>query len=121
MLIERIRAEGMVVTDLSGDELAKSHLRYLVGGRSGVANERLYMFSFPERPGALERFLKALRPRFTISLFHYRNYGGDIAKVLAGISCPEEDSGELAQFLKDVDYPFEECTSSEVFKTFLRS
>ncbi|KID78876.1 Threonine dehydratase [Metarhizium brunneum] len=121
MLIERIRAEDMVVTDLSGDELAKSHLRYLVGGRSGVANERLYMFSFPERPGALERFLKALRPRFTISLFHYRNYGGDIAKVLAGISCPEEDSGELAQFLKDVDYPFEECTNSEVFKTFLRS
>ncbi|KAG6033269.1 hypothetical protein E4U41_006952 [Claviceps citrina] len=121
MLLERIRHEEMSVTDLSGNELAKSHLRYLVGGRSAVANEKLYMFSFPERPGALERFLKTLRPRFTISLFHYRNYGGDIAKVLAGISCPEEDSGELAQFLKDVDYPFTECTDSDIFKTFLRT
>ncbi|KAG5977137.1 hypothetical protein E4U55_007029 [Claviceps digitariae] len=121
MLLERIRHEDMTVTDLSGDELAKSHLRYLVGGRSTVPNEQLYMFSFPERPGALERFLKTLRPRFTISLFHYRNYGGDIAKVLAGISCPEQDSGELAQFLKDVDYPFKECTNSDVFQTFLRA
>ena len=121
MLTERIRNEGMTVTDLSHNELAKSHLRYLVGGRSAVANEKLFMFSFPERPGALERFLKTLRPRFTISLFHYRNYGGDIAKVLAGISCPDQESGELSQFLKDVDYPFEECTNSEVFKTFLRS
>ncbi|KAG5952281.1 hypothetical protein E4U53_001223 [Claviceps sorghi] len=120
-LLERIRHEDMTVTDLSGDELAKSHLRYLVGGRSTVENERLYMFSFPERPGALERFLKTVRPRFTISLFHYRNYGGDIAKVLAGISCPEEDSGELAQFLRDLDYPFSECTNSNVFQTFLRA
>ncbi|KAG6010031.1 hypothetical protein E4U21_000473 [Claviceps maximensis] len=121
MLLERIRQEDMVVTDLSGDELAKSHLRYLVGGRSTVANEQLYMFSFPERPGALERFLKRLRPRFTISLFHYRNYGGDIAKVLAGISCEEQDSGELSQFLQEVGYPFTECTNSNVFQTFLRA
>ncbi|KAG5922291.1 hypothetical protein E4U42_005511 [Claviceps africana] len=120
-LLERIRHQDMTVTDLSGDELAKSHLRYLVGGRSTIENERLYMFSFPERPGALERFLKTLRPRFTISLFHYRNYGGDIGKVLAGISCPEEYSGELAQFLIDLDYPFSECTNSNVFQTFLRA
>ena len=120
-LTQRIANEGMAVTDLSGDELAKSHLRYLVGGRSDVPNEKLYMFSFPERPGALEKFLTMLRPRFTISLFHYRNYGGDVAKVLAGISCPDEESSELTDFLRDLDYPFEECTNSAVFKTFLRT
>lgn len=120
-LVDRIRAEGMSVADLSGDELAKSHLRYLVGGRSDVANERLYRFSFPERPGALEKFLMALRPRFNISLFHYRNYGGNVGKVLAGISCPEDEAGELARFLDEVGYPFEECTESDMFKTFLRS
>ncbi|KJZ76139.1 Threonine dehydratase [Hirsutella minnesotensis 3608] len=120
-LLERIRSEGMSVTDLSGDELAKSHVRYLVGGRPDVPNEKLYMFSFPERPGALEKFLMTLRPKFNISLFHYRNYGGDIAKVLAGISCPEDETGELSQFLSDVGYPFEECTDSEVFKMFLQS
>ncbi|KAG6064180.1 hypothetical protein E4U32_000470 [Claviceps aff. humidiphila group G2b] len=121
MLLERLRSEDMDVTDLSGDELAKSHLRYLVGGRSNVANEQVFMFSFPERPGALERFLKTLRPRFTITLFHYRNYGGDIAKVLAGISCPEQDSGELAQFLHDLDYPFTDCTDSGLYHKFLRA
>lgn len=120
-LLERIQYEGMDVKDLSGDELAKSHVRYLVGGRSDVLNERLYMFSFPERPGALEKFLLTLRPKFNISLFHYRNYGGDIAKVLAGISCPEDEAGELSQFLVEVGYPFQECTDSEVFKTFLRA
>lgn len=120
-LINRIQSEGMDVRDLSGNELAKSHLRYLVGGRSNVANEKLYMFSFPERPSALEKFLTTLRPRFNISLFHYRNYGGDIAKVLAGISCPDEERGELAQFLEELGYPFEDCTNSEVFNTFLRT
>ncbi|KYK57531.1 threonine ammonia-lyase precursor [Drechmeria coniospora] len=120
-LMKRIRSEGMSVTDLSADELAKSHVRYLVGGQSHVANERLYMFSFPERPGALEKFLTTLRPRFNISLFHYRNYGGDVAKVLAGISCPQDEAGELSQFLRDVGYPFEDCTNSDVFKTFLRT
>ncbi|PHH80878.1 hypothetical protein CDD82_1458 [Ophiocordyceps australis] len=120
-LLERIRLDGMRVLDVSKDELAKSHVRYLVGGRANVPNERLYMFSFPERPGALERFLLALRPRFNISVFHYRNYGGDIAKVLAGISCPEDDSAELSRFLDEVGYPFDECTHSDVFNMFLRA
>ncbi|KAJ2972653.1 hypothetical protein NUW58_g9141 [Xylaria curta] len=63
-LMDRITSSGMTVTDLSGDELAKSHVRYLVGGRSGVPNERLYMFNFPERPGALEKFLQTLQLKF---------------------------------------------------------
>jgi threonine dehydratase len=120
-LIARIKASGMDVTDLSGDELAKSHIRYLVGGRSNVANERVYMFNFPERPGALERFLTTLRSKFNISLFQYRNYGGDVGKILSGIVCPDEELPDLEKFLNQIGYPFEDCTNSAVFKTFLRS
>ncbi|KFA64497.1 hypothetical protein S40285_01113 [Stachybotrys chlorohalonatus IBT 40285] len=121
-LLDRIRAGGMAVSDLSNDELAKSHIRYLVGGRSGVPNERVYMFTFPERPGALERFLTTLRPpNFNISLFQYRNYGGDVAKVLAGIMCPDEELPALERFLKELGYPHEDCTESPLFKTFLRT
>lgn len=109
-LLERLRAGGMAVTDLSGDELAKSHVRYLVGGRSSVADERLYMFNFPERPGALEKFLVTLRPKFNISLFQYRNYGGDIGKVLTGILCPPDGVPELERFLQEIGYPFEDST-----------
>jgi threonine dehydratase len=120
MLLDRITAGGMQVTDLSGDELAKSHIRYLVGGRSNVPSERIYMFNFPERPGALEKFLRTLRPKFNISLFQYRNYGGDIGKVLTGIRCPDGEVGELEKFLTEIGYPWEDCTESSVFKTFLR-
>ncbi|KAH6608919.1 threonine ammonia-lyase [Trichoderma cornu-damae] len=120
-LMERIRAEGMEVTDLSNDELAKSHVRYLIGGRTGVADERVFMFNFPERPGALEKFLTTLRPKFNISLFQYRTYGGDVAKVLAGIQCPPEENADLEQFLEELGYPSEECTNSEVFNMFLKS
>lgn len=92
-LISRLQSEGMQATDLSGDELAKSHIRYLVGGRSTAENERLFAFEFPERQGALHKFLTTLQPGFNISLFHYRNYGGDVAKILAGIQCP---AGEVS-------------------------
>lgn len=120
-LLSRISSGGMTATDLSGSELAKSHIRYLVGGRSGVPNERLYMFNFPERPGALEKFLATLKPRYNISLFQYRNAGSDIGKVLTGIVCPDREVKELESFLNMIGYPWEDCTESEVFKTFLRS
>lgn len=120
-LLERIAALGMTANDLSQDELAKSHVRYMVGGRSDVADEKLFMFSFPERPGALERFLATLRPNYNISLFQYRNAGSDIGKVLTGIQCPEQEVGKLHKFLNEIGYPWEDCTESEVFKTFLRS
>ncbi|KAJ4165105.1 hypothetical protein LMH87_006752 [Akanthomyces muscarius] len=122
-LLARIRDEGTCtsVTDLSSDELAKSHVRYLNGGRAGVAHEKLFMFTFPERPGALERFLLAVRPKFNITLFQYRNYGGDVAKILAGIACPDEELPELLDFLKELGYPFRNCSDSEVYKTFLRT
>lgn len=120
-LLERIRSDNMSVTDLSGDELAKSHIRYLVGGRSSVPNERLYMFTFPERPGALEKFLTTLRPKFNISLFQYRNYGGDVGKIVTGIQCPDDEVPELQKFLREIGYPYEDCTDSPVYKTFLRN
>ena len=119
-LLQRIADSGMIAKDLSGDELAKSHVRYLVGGRSNVADERLFMFNFPERPGALERFLAKLRPNYNISLFQYRNAGSDIGKVLTGIQCPECDVHKLHTFLNEIGYPWEDCTDSEVFNTFLR-
>ena len=119
-LMNRLGKDGMTATDLSGDELAKSHIRYLVGGRSGVKDERLYMFEFPERPGALFKFLTTLRPDQNISLFHYRNQGGDLGKVLAGIQCPEAKQAELEGFLVRLGYPFSDCTDSATYKMFLR-
>lgn len=119
-LIDRLAARGMTALDLSADELAKTHIRYLVGGRSNVADERLYQFEFPERPGALVKFLTTLRPDQNISLFHYRNHGGDVGKVLAGIQCPAEEKEELRGFLRKLGYPFEDVTENETFRMFLR-
>lgn len=111
----------MTGKDLSEDELAKSHIRYLVGGRSSAANERLFSFEFPERQGALFKFLTTLQPGFNISLFHYRNYGGDVGKVLAGIQCPEGSEGELEKFLMEIGYGYREDTENEAYKMFMRA
>ncbi|KAJ6106893.1 hypothetical protein N7512_010410 [Penicillium capsulatum] len=120
-IIEELEKGGMEARDLSDDELAKRHVRFLVGGRCDVADERLFMFEFPERPGALAKFLTTLRPNQNISLFHYRNYGGDVGKVLAGIQCPPSEKDDLEAFLRDLGYPFTEHTDSPTYKTFLRS
>ena len=123
-LIHRLRTRNMHATNLSDDELAKTHVRYLVGGRSAVPDERLFLFEFPERQGALVKFLTTLQPGFNISLFHYRNYGGDVGKVLAGVQCPTTVEGEgqkLEAFLKKIGYPYHEETHNEVYKTFLRA
>ena len=123
-LIHRLRTRNMHATNLSDDELAKTHVRYLVGGRSAVPDERLFLFEFPERQGALVKFLTTLQPGFNISLFHYRNYGGDVGKVLAGVQCPASAEGEgqkLEAFLKRIGYPYHEETHNKVYKTFLRA
>ena len=84
-----LRAAGYPAVDLTGDEVAKLHIRYMVGGRSSSAqDERLYRFEFPERPGALMDFLDRLGGRWNISLFHYRNHGADFGRVLAGFEVP---------------------------------
>ncbi|KAJ5503338.1 Threonine dehydratase biosynthetic [Penicillium fimorum] len=120
-IMAELERGGMSCRDLSDDELAKRHLRFLVGGRCEVADERIFMFEFPERPGALAKFLTTLRPEQNISLFHYRNYGGDVGKVLAGIQCPSPEKEDLEAFLQDLGYPFSEHTDSPTYKTFLRS
>ena len=115
-----LESSGITMSDMSDDELAKTHIRYTAGGRSNVPDERLFMFEFPERPGALAKFLTTLKPHQNISLFHYRNHGGDVAKVLAGIQCPPGEKDDLETFLNDLGYPFTECTDSPVYKMFLR-
>ncbi|KAJ5225356.1 hypothetical protein N7468_006581 [Penicillium chermesinum] len=120
-IMAELQRGGMETRDLSDDELAKRHVRFLVGGRSSVSDERLFMFEFPERPGALAKFLTTLRPNQNISLFHYRNYGGDVGKVLAGIQCPPEEKNDLESFLEDLGYPYSEHTDSPTYQTFLRS
>lgn len=120
-IMAELEKGGMSCRDLSDDELAKRHVRFLVGGRCEVADERIFMFEFPERPGALAKFLTTLRPEQNISLFHYRNYGGDVGKVLAGIQCPSPEKEDLEAFLRDLGYPFTEHTDSPTYKTFLRS
>ena len=119
-LIHRLGKDGIPAADLSGDELAKSHIRHLVGGRSNVQDERLYTFEFPERLGALIKFLDTLRPGQNITLFHYRNQGGDVGNVLAGIQCPATEKAELEGFLRKLGYPFTDCTDSPTYKMFLR-
>jgi len=95
-LIGSLREAGYRVLDMSDNEMAKVHVRYMVGGRSpGLGHERLFRFQFPERPGALMKFLDALGPDFDITLFHYRNHGADYGRVLAGIDVPP---GETARF-----------------------
>ncbi|KAG5298446.1 threonine dehydratase [Histoplasma ohiense] len=120
VIVNQLVKNGMRAYDLSDDELAKTHIRYLAGGRNNVEDERLFMFEFPERPGALAKFLTTLRPHQNISLFHYRNYGSDVAKVLAGIQCPVTEKAELEGFLHDLGYPVTECTDSPVYEMFLR-
>lgn len=120
-LIARLRAGGFTVTDLSENETVKTHTRYLVGGRARtVANELFFRFSFPERPGALLRFLESLEPAWNITLFHYRYHGADYGRVLAGIEAPDEVRGELASALDRLGYPYEDVSGDESIRMFLK-
>ena len=112
---------GFPTIDLTRDELAKEHLRHLVGGRSAMAvDERLYRFVFPERPGALMRFLSTMRPEWNISLFHYRNQGADYGRVLVGIQAPSKDDAALRGFLDALGYPYVDESTNPAYRLFLR-
>jgi threonine dehydratase len=105
VVANRLRSQGFATLDLSDDEVAKSHLRHLVGGRSPLAREeQLYRFEFPERPGALMRFLTQMNPAWNISLFHYRNHGADYGRILVGIQVPADEQAEFQTFLKNLGY-----------------
>jgi threonine dehydratase len=112
---------GFTALELMNDELSKQHVRYMVGGRSGLAqNERLYQFEFPERPGALMQFLACMHPSWNISLFHYRNQGSDYGRILVGIQVPEEEMNEFTEFLETLAYPYVDETNNPVYHMFLR-
>lgn len=112
---------GFATIDLTHDELAKQHVRHMVGGRSDLArDERLYRFIFPERPGALMRFLSSMHPEWNISLFHYRNQGADYGRILVGIQVPKDDKKAFREFLDTLAYPCEDETDNPVYKLFLR-
>jgi threonine dehydratase len=112
---------GFPTVDLTDDELAKEHVRHMVGGRSELAeHERLFRFVFPERPGALMRFLSSMDPGWNISLFHYRNQGADYGRILVGIQVPRSDARAFKDFLDALAYPFTEETDNPVYRLFLR-
>jgi threonine dehydratase len=113
---------GFEALDLTHDELAKEHVRHMVGGHSPLArDERLLRFVFPERPGALMKFLSHMRPNWNISLFHYRNQGADYGRILVGLQVPPEDGKAFQSFLEELGYPYVEETANPVYKLFLRS
>jgi threonine dehydratase len=112
---------GFATLNLTDDELAKQHVRHLVGGRSELAkDERLYRFIFPERPGALMKFLSSMHPGWNISLFHYRNQGADYGRILVGIQVPPGDAKAFRDFLEGLAYPCEDETDNPVYHLFLR-
>jgi len=119
-LVAKLQDAGYPVEDLSDNEMAKLHVRHMVGGRSpGIANERIFRFEFPERPGALLEFLNAIGTDWNISLFHYRNHGSDYGRILAGIDVPQEESADLQAHLADLGYPYWEESENPAFSIFL--
>jgi threonine dehydratase len=113
---------GFEALDLTHDELAKEHVRHMVGGHSSLAkDERLLRFVFPERPGALMRFLSHMRPNWNISLFHYRNQGADYGRILVGLQVPMADEKAFGAFLDTLGYPYVEETQNPVYRLFLQT
>ncbi|MGE4259811.1 threonine ammonia-lyase, biosynthetic [Shewanella sp.] len=115
-----LQAVGFVVQDLSTDETAKLHVRYMVGGMPPQPlQERLFSFEFPEYPGALLQFLTTLKSKWNISLFHYRNHGAAFGQVLAGFEVPPEDNDAFAHFLDELGFVWQEETASPAYRLFL--
>jgi len=120
-LVDAFRAHGFGVLDLTDDELAKLHLRHMIGGSSPLArDELLYRFEFPERPGALTRFLGHMHPDWNISLFHYRNQGADYGRILVGIQVPEGERALFQAFLDTLGYPFCDESENPAYRLLLR-
>ncbi|MBV8208473.1 MAG: threonine ammonia-lyase, biosynthetic [Burkholderiaceae bacterium] len=114
------RHAGFATLDLTDDELAKLHLRHMVGGRSALAkDELLYRFEFPERPGALMRFLSSMSPDWNISLFHYRNQGADYGRILVGLQVPRGEKGQFRRFLATLGYRYWDESAHPAYQLFL--
>lgn len=119
-IVSKLRVKGYQVVDLSANEMAKVHVRYMVGGRSPLAdNERLFRFEFPERPGACLDFLAAVGSRWNISLFHYRNHGAAYGRVLCGLQVPKNELAECRRSLDALGYDWAEETDNPAYAMFL--
>jgi threonine dehydratase len=118
-LLALLESRGIETLDLSENEMAKLHIRHLVGGRAQAANELLYRFEFPERPGALMRFLDAMSGGWNISLFHYRNHGADVGRVLCGFQVPAGEMKAFRAFLAKLGYQYWEETGNPAYRLFL--
>ena len=121
-LLAELKAKSYAVVDLSENEISKYHIRHMVGGHApeSVADEIVYRFEFPERPGALLTFLKTLGKRWNISMFHYRNHGAANGRVLVALQVPSKEKKELKSYLEEVAYPFWEETDNPAYQLFLK-
>ena len=121
-IVANFSRQGFKAIDLTHNELAKEHIRHMVGGHSALSkDERLLRFVFPERPGALMKFLSSMQPNWNISLFHYRNQGADYGRILIGLQVPEADNQAFKAFLDTMGYPHVEETGNPVYRLFLQS
>lgn len=121
-VLEQLRRAGYGVLDLTDNELAKLHLRHMVGGQvPSLEDELVYRFEFPERPGALLAFLRAIGDRWNISLFHYRNHGSDYGRVLAGVQVPPVQRSKFTEHLATLGYPYWDETDNPAYRLFLSS
>lgn len=120
-IMRTLRDQGYEVMDMTDNEMAKLHIRYLVGGHANglVDNERVLRFEFPERPGALQNFLDRMGRGWNISLFHYRNHGAAYGRVLAGMQVPSKDQKDFRRFLEELGYFWEEESDNPAYQTFL--
>ncbi|WP_292807797.1 threonine ammonia-lyase, biosynthetic [Methylotenera sp.] len=119
-LVKSLEAQGLPALDLSENEVAKLHLRHLVGGHAPQAeNEVVFRFEFPEKPGALMKFLDTMGHDWNISLFHYRNHGADFGRVLVGMQVPPNELSEFSDFLNNLGYPYWDETQNPAYKLFL--
>ena len=119
-LVAHFNRQGFKKVDLTENEMAKLHVRHLVGGRSPLAKDELvYRFEFPERPGALMRFLTSMSPNWNITLFHYRNHGADVGRILVGLQVPANERTGFAKFLKTLGYEYVDETANPAYRLFL--
>eukprot|EP00965_Chrysotila_dentata_P071761 2370439-Pleurochrysis_carterae.AAC.2 len=118
--LQALGDDGCQAIDLTDNELAKAHARHLAGGRSSVENEFIYRFEFPERPGALVTFLDTLNAGWNVTMFHYRNHGSDVGRVLAGIQVPTEEKPLFDDFLQRLHYRYFAETDNPAVKHFFR-
>lgn len=119
-ILKELADAGYKAVDISADETAKLHIRYMVGGRApNLHNEMLLRFEFPERPGALMKFLDSMEASWNITLFHYRNHGADYGRVLVGVEVPQKDRAHFIQQLDKLGYPYEQETDNPAYQMFL--